>query len=364
MDFNEIPARRNLLSRDMPRVAGDASEVGIQYGPYVLMYYRELFPFPEKQISLNIYLDAKGQPFVSQTITSDWQQNGAIPLLIEASLNSNGKVYMTPCANLPLMRFTQPDPYVLRFSNIGFSESQTDNWLRLPPPMITTDDALFRDSILVTIESIFPAANIYYTLDGTEPSGDSFPYTGPFYLERSTVIKARSFDPKGNESEVSKAYCHKRSELIRALEVSHIQPGLQYSYYEGDWRYLPDFEAITPVRSGTVPNFDIHGIHTREDNFAIRFRGYIDIPQDGMYTFYSRSDDGTKIYIGDLPIVDNDGTHGPVEESGDVNLQKEMHNMEVQYFESTLGQEMYISYEGPGISKAEIPGSVLFSKQE
>ena len=35
-----------------------------------------------------------------------------------------------------------------------------------------------------------PTARIYYTLDGADPSEDSIPYTGPIYMEETTVIRA------------------------------------------------------------------------------------------------------------------------------------------------------------------------------
>jgi hypothetical protein len=147
-----------------------------------------------------------------------------------------------------------------------------------------------------------------------------------------------------------------------ASKIASLRQGLQYSYYEENirFRYLPDFTTLDPLKNGIVSTFDINKIEKTEDNYAIRFMGFIDIPNDGEYTFYSVSDDGSKILVNNFPIVDNDGTHGMIEASGNVILQKGMHKIEVQYFESILGQGLQISYEGPGISKTEIPGSVLF----
>jgi hypothetical protein len=263
------------------------------------------------------------------------------------------------------MKFLNPDPYVLRFSNIGFrKQKKTDNWLAIPPPTIKISDPLFRDSIKVILESIFDDAEIYYTLNGSEPTGNSFQYSGPFNLKKSTIVKARLIERKGSESEVCKVFFRSRYERFQASNMSNLKRGLQYSYYEGNWRYLPDFENLSALKNGKISAFDINEIKEREDNFAIRFKGYIDIPSDGEYTFYSSSDDGSKIWINGFPIVDNDGTHGMIEASGDVILEKGKHKIEVQYFENVLGQDMQISYKGPGIRKTEIPGSVLYSKNE
>jgi len=367
MTFKEIPARRNILSRDTPVVAGDAREVGVQYGPYVLMYYRELFPFSEKDIRIDICQDKNRQPIVAQSIPSDWHSKGAVPLLIEASVNSKGKVYLTPCANSTMMKFINPDPYVMRFSKIDFvKENKISDWLLIPPPTIKTSHPLFRDSTLVTLESIFEQARIYYTLDGSEPSGNSIKYSVPFYLKNSAFIKARSIGADGSESNASIAFIRNRQEPIRPVGISSLQKGLRYSYYDEEirYKYLPDFTKLSPSKTGMVPSINIDGIKNKEDNFAIRFTGYIDIPGDGKYSFYTVSDDGSKLLINDFPIVDNDGTHGMIEASGDVLLQKGKYKIEVQYFESLLEQGLQVSYEGPGISKTEIPASVLYSKNK
>src|SRR5207244_4586838 len=57
----------------------------------------------------------------------------------------------------------------------------------------------FGDAIPVTINHglYWNQAGIHYTLDGTEPTGDSPVYKGPLMLADSATIKARSFvEPK------------------------------------------------------------------------------------------------------------------------------------------------------------------------
>ncbi|RYF66625.1 MAG: hypothetical protein EOO39_22705, partial [Cytophagaceae bacterium] len=82
--------------------------------------------------------------------------------------------------------------------------------------------------------------------------------------------------------------------------------GLDYSYYEGNWSALPNFTTLTPVKTGTVSTFDITP-RNRDDQFSFNFKGYINVPTDGIYTFYTSSDDGSRLYIGTTMVVDNDG---------------------------------------------------------
>ena len=58
--------------------------------------------------------------------------------------------------------------------------------------------------------------------------------------------------------------------------------------------------------------------------------------------------------------MDNDGGHGPVEKSGNVFLNEGYFPIKVTYFQAGGGMYLQVRYEGPGISKQEIPANLLF----
>ncbi len=135
--------------------------------------------------------------------------------------------------------------------------------------------------------------------------------------------------------------------------------GLFYSYYHGNWTMLPDFSTLTPVKTGTVSNFSLEP-RSQNNYFGFTYTGYIDISTAGTYTFYTSSDDGSKLYIDGLEIVHNDGLHAAVEKSGAVTLTAGKHPIKVSYFERSGASEiLQVSYAGPGISKQPIPDAVL-----
>jgi predicted esterase len=91
--------------------------------------------------------------------------------------------------------------------------------------------------------------------------------------------------------------------------------GLQYKYYEGSWSVLPDFNTLTPIKTGFTPNIDI-SVRNRNDQFGFVWQGYIKIPVAGTYKFETNSDDGSKLWLGPYvatatPLVNNDGLHAP-----------------------------------------------------
>jgi hypothetical protein len=122
---------------------------------------------------------------------------------------------------------------------------------------------------------------------------------------------------------------------------------------------LPDFDVLVPTRVGGVENFDISQ-RSQNDYFGLRLTGQISVPTAGDYTFYTTSDDGSQLYIGNILVVDNDGLHGMVEQSGTISLTTGMHPITVTMFEKTGGEGLDVEYEGPGITRQAIPDDVLY----
>ena len=135
--------------------------------------------------------------------------------------------------------------------------------------------------------------------------------------------------------------------------------GLNYSYYEGTWNVLPNFDTLTSVKTGTITTLDL-APRNRDENFAFTYQGFIDVPTDGTYTFYTSSDDGSKLLIGNTEVVDNDGSHAMQERSGTIGLKAGKHAITVNFFELSGNQVLSASYSGPGISKTIIPDSAFY----
>ncbi|RKX40128.1 MAG: hypothetical protein DRP64_13135, partial [Verrucomicrobia bacterium] len=138
--------------------------------------------------------------------------------------------------------------------------------------------------------------------------------------------------------------------------ANEIHPPL-YAVPNFDWSLVESHPAF----GGMVEQFDLSEV-LRFDNIFVQFKGYIDIETSGSYTFYLNSDDGSKLWIDDALIVDNDGIKSsPTELSGSTSLNVGKHRIEVGYFHNTATPELEVNWSGPGISKQEISGDYLSS---
>ena len=176
------------------------------------------------------------------------------------------------------------------------------------------------------------------------------------------VLPANSTSFADTLAEPSTTYYYK----IRATnqygesDFDKIGPGVNYAYYERTgMSVIPDFTFMTPLKTGRVSTFGL-GMQMRENNFALKFEGSINIVTGGNYTFYLKSDDGSRLDIdGDL-VVNNDGAHNADNEvSGSVMLTPGTHSIVVTFFEATGDEVLIVKYQSAGIDKQDIPADVL-----
>ena len=70
----------------------------------------------------------------------------------------------------------------------------------LAPPIITPNGGTFLNPINVTLQSTNVGASIYYTLDATLPTINSFLYSAPFPVTSNTIVTASAFETGFNNS--------------------------------------------------------------------------------------------------------------------------------------------------------------------
>jgi hypothetical protein len=99
-------------------------------------------------------------------------------------------------------------------------------------------------------------------------------------------------------------------------------------------------------------------------SFGITMQGFLQIDEESKYSFYTQSDDGSKLFIDNNVVVDNDGDHGVIERTGDVQLSKGKHLIKVEYYNGQGGFWLDVLYKGPHVPKQIIPANKLFLPEQ
>jgi hypothetical protein len=100
------------------------------------------------------------------------------------------------------------------------------------------------------------------------------------------------------------------------------------------------------------------GIPTRSDNFIVRFYGFINIPVAGTYWFGGNADDGIRIKINNISVVNSWVDDGGSFRSGSITLAAGVVPVEVMYYENGGGQMVNFQWFING-SWQIVPSTVL-----
>ncbi|MCC6427206.1 MAG: S8 family serine peptidase [Phycisphaerales bacterium] len=139
--------------------------------------------------------------------------------------------------------------------------------------------------------------------------------------------------------------------------------GLDVNYYNTGifLTSLPNFGSLTPYLTTTVDQLNYASSagqfanSGRTDGVSGLFTGYISAPIADFYTLYLNSDEGSRLYIGDTLVVDNNGLHTMLERSGVIGLKPGLHAVRIEYFERSGAAGLIASYDGGGAVKQVIP---------
>lgn len=329
-----------------------------------IVFYGHIHSYERTWPLLNQKVDENGVVYVQcGGAGGDNEYSGVIRSWFSAKLNSdhhycmvsvnNSKLYLTAIDYSGNMF----DQYVIDKSKIS-SGYLGINERNLSAPVIKVKNDKFINELEVSLVSYNDEGEIRYTIDGTEPNDKSLLYKNPFKINKSLLTKAIVIH-NGLKSKISEKTFTK-TEGKRPQNISVKNRGLRYRYYLGEgWVFLPKFEDLVAIKEGTVNNITFKSIKDREDQFAILFDGFIKIDKDGIYDFYLLSDDGSKLFIDNELVVDNNGSHSTRTRSGNIGLKKGYHKFNLEYFEDCEGEELKLFYKSDDFAKKNVPDSAF-----
>ena len=226
----------------------------------------------------------------------------------------------------------------------------------VPPPAIVPAGAMFTNSVSVTITDAIPAAQIYYTLDHSEPTTSSLRYAGTFVLTNSIALQAKAFQTGAlNSGPVAATF-------LSSADIGS-GTGLDGAYSSNQSQTFtnpPTLERIDPTIDfnwgGGSPD---PGISV--DNFIVLWTGAVQPQFSETYTFYTTTDDGVRLWVNGQLLIDEWVDQGPTEWSGTIALNAGVkYPITMEYYENTGGASAQLDWSSPSTPKAVIPQSQLY----
>ncbi len=139
----------------------------------------------------------------------------------------------------------------------------------------------------------------------------------------------------------------------------NLSPGIRYDFFEGNFTSVAGLDIAKVKSSGVVKEFKLQQPEGVSE-YGYIFSGYLSVPENGIYTFYIESNDGSKLYINNKELINNDGGHGAKEELGNIALRRGYYPIAVKYFQMGGGQALKVSWESADFKKKEISAENVY----
>jgi len=208
-----------------------------------------------------------------------------------------------------------------------------------------------------------PAQNFtsVYEKLATEESGDSVRRRRSWHRRRRWVARRR-VGGKDGAPDQGKTDAPKTKGAAK-------QPGFSASFWSGvsDAKTVGDAiikisnKPATIKQTVDVINYPLtEGYWIGLDNafqnsFFARFRGHINVPLNGTYTFFVRSDDGSMLFVNGNNVVNNDGVHQEMEEAkGDIKLETGIADVVIDFFAGQGKNGLIVEWKGPGMERQRL----------
>ncbi|HZL34499.1 MAG TPA: sulfatase-like hydrolase/transferase [Tepidisphaeraceae bacterium] len=176
-------------------------------------------------------------------------------------------------------------------------------------------------------------------------SGDT-QYAALLTRMRNLLLTARTPDP-----DARRPY---DDELLPAVAAPPATGALNYGVFAGQWPWLPDFRAMTPVKAGQTPGFSLPA-DAKNGAAGVEFTGVLRVPADGQFVFTLKCDSGAALWVHDSLVIDDDYTHDGSAKSGSVRLAAGWHPVRLAYRHAPSAPAAHLEVSVRGPDHAELP---------
>ena len=213
---------------------------------------------------------------------------------------------------------------------------------------------VFISSDTLSLTPPLKTLTIRYTTDGSLPEQGS-PELAHLAVTQTETVKVAAFTASGKRGDIY-SINYQQQALAEPETPASTESGLKCSYYKA---FFKETKFISAAKPDSTFISDVIAVPSsvKAPSFAISYNGYINIPTDGVYSFYLTCDDGGVLKIADRLAVDNDGLHSAIEKNGQVALKAGLQKFKLDFIEGGGGFTLKLKYSKNGAEPADVPSS-------
>jgi hypothetical protein len=220
-------------------------------------------------------------------------------------------------------------------------------------PVISPSGGSFAGPVTVTMSSTTPGASIRYTIDGSMPSiTNGTYYTGPFTLTVSAPVQAIAYTASTQTSSVTPA----------SFTIAGSGPGIGLKA-----EYFADTEltSIKMIRTDATVDFNWAELGpdplVGPNNWSARWTGQIQPQFSQTYTFTTTTDDGVRLWVNGVQLINDWNGHPPTNNSGSIALTGgQLYDIKMEYFDGGADAIARLFWSSPSQPQQIIPQNRLF----
>ncbi|MBB6463645.1 LamG-like jellyroll fold domain-containing protein [Flammeovirga kamogawensis] len=213
---------------------------------------------------------------------------------------------------------------------------------------------IFYNEVNITAENLIFGTTIRYTTDGTIPTESSPIFSDSLKITNTTTFTFKAFGHDTYYKPYTITYENNELEP-EVITNNQLLNQLDYEVYHLDEniKSLPNFDTLSVISKGEIQasdfvwDLDFAAVgQFEQEHFGLHLYGFIKIPEDEIYEFQLRSDDGSILQIDHQEVVYLNGVSDkdPWIAEGSIGLEKGLHYLDIYYTQYAYRQKLELQY--------------------
>jgi len=144
--------------------------------------------------------------------------------------------------------------------------------------------------------------------------------------------------------------------LAISMPSAMAQNGLVGEYFD-----IPNLTGLVTTRVDPTVDFTTWGLSpdgtavSPDGSYSERWTGFVFIDRSGQWSFTTESDDGVRLRVNDILIIDNWNNHAATTDVGQISLSPGWHPIQLEHYQVGGPVVIQLSFAGPGDPTTIIP---------